>query len=208
MKVYKSESYRLRALKAIKGRKLSSDGYVFVHKPEHPSANKGYVFEHRLVMEASIGRFLNREEQVHHKNEVKTDNRLENLELHTVASHAKLHARGWTEEEREKSQKTRLAKYGPSNNRTEESYKKQWETRRGRYGEDGCTQGKKFCGTSESMKKTWETRRAKYGPTGFPQRVKKIPLPGATTAPAGASLEGGRDVSLVPVVGLAQPVAV
>ena len=62
------------------GRKQRSDGYWLILKPEHPNANnQGYVREHRLVAEEIIGRYLIKEERVHHINLNKTDNRQENL---------------------------------------------------------------------------------------------------------------------------------
>jgi len=65
------------------GRTKHHAGYVMVRVPEHPRSpnNGGYVFEHILVMEDVLGRFLRPEESVHHLNGVRDDNRPENLEL-------------------------------------------------------------------------------------------------------------------------------
>lgn len=64
------------------GRTKITTGYILIKNPKHPFANKaGYVPEHRLVMEHKIGRYLKKEEVVHHINGKRDDNREENLEL-------------------------------------------------------------------------------------------------------------------------------
>lgn len=64
------------------GRTVTSHGYVLVKAPDHPDADtRGYVYEHRLVAEQKLGRRLESDEHVHHKNEDRQDNRWENLEV-------------------------------------------------------------------------------------------------------------------------------
>lgn len=65
-----------------KGGRIVHKGYVMVLKKGHPNGDRdGYVPEHRLVMEESIGRYLDPKEVVHHLNGVRGDNRITNLEL-------------------------------------------------------------------------------------------------------------------------------
>jgi hypothetical protein len=55
---------------------IAPDGYVRIHVP-----GIGRIHEHRMVMEAVLGRELRPFENVHHINGVRHDNRPENLEL-------------------------------------------------------------------------------------------------------------------------------
>lgn len=69
------------------GRIVAATGYVYIKSPTHPRADsRNYVAEHRLVMEKHVCRYLLPQEEVHHLNKDKQDNRIENLEL--FANHA------------------------------------------------------------------------------------------------------------------------
>ncbi len=79
-----------------KGGKIKhSDGYILIYSPNHPNKNKsGYVLEHRLVVEKYIGRFLTEKEVVHHIDENKQNNKIENLMLFNGhKDHGKFHVK-------------------------------------------------------------------------------------------------------------------
>lgn len=76
------------------GRSDDGQGYIRIWKPEHPFNNHGYVLEQRLVAEKQLGRYLEKNEVVHHINGVRDDNRLENLVVMTRHEHPANHQVG------------------------------------------------------------------------------------------------------------------
>lgn len=66
--------------------RLQKNGYLTITIGN----KKQYV--HRMIMEAHLGRKLKRNEHVHHLNGIKTDNRLENLQLISASEHSRQHA--------------------------------------------------------------------------------------------------------------------
>jgi DNA-binding CsgD family transcriptional regulator len=64
----------------IDERILSNDPFFCMARAAS-SEGAGYVFQHRLVMARHLGRPLLSHETVHHKNGIRSDNRIENLEL-------------------------------------------------------------------------------------------------------------------------------
>jgi len=76
------------------GKRISREGYVLVLIRKHPYlTNDGYMFEHRIIMEKSLKRYLTPEEVVHHKNGNKRDNRIENLMLMKKNKHGEFHGK-------------------------------------------------------------------------------------------------------------------
>jgi hypothetical protein len=59
-----------------------TNGYIWRYAPGDPNATaNSYVYQHRSVMSEKLGRPLRKNENVHHLNGDRKDNRFENLEL-------------------------------------------------------------------------------------------------------------------------------
>ena len=75
-----------------RGGRHKHEGYIEIYCPDHPNANKRKcVYEHQLVMEQHIGRYIMPGEVVHHIDGNKSNNDISNLLLLTNSEHIKLH---------------------------------------------------------------------------------------------------------------------
>lgn len=92
------------------GKYIDDKGYVKILDPNHPKNIRGYIYEHRAVMEKYLGRMLEPWETVHHINEVKLDNRVENLFLCTVPEHSAIHREGKRPSESHRNKMREVAK--------------------------------------------------------------------------------------------------
>lgn len=68
------------------------NGYIYVYAPDHPHAdNRGYYPEHILIAEQKLGRYLYEDEEVHHLDLNRANNRRNNLIVLNSGQHKALH---------------------------------------------------------------------------------------------------------------------
>ena len=86
-------SVRGRGRRETKGyAKIDSCGYILILKHDHPNCNSaGYMKEHRLIMEQHLGRYLEKDEFVHHKDGNRLNNYIGNLEILDKSHHNSTH---------------------------------------------------------------------------------------------------------------------
>jgi hypothetical protein len=70
----------------------NADGKPHPHGLKLKDRNKRYLYEHVAKMELHLGRYLEKGEQVDHKDGDKSNNAMSNLELTTRGAHQKDHA--------------------------------------------------------------------------------------------------------------------
>jgi DNA-directed RNA polymerase subunit RPC12/RpoP len=84
--ICKNEYQRINHSPNWKGGRRTEKGYIKIWVPPEESPRR-WKFEHRVIMEKHLGRKLTNREFVHHKNGIKDDNRIENLEIVNLNSH-------------------------------------------------------------------------------------------------------------------------
>lgn len=68
------------------------NGYMLIYSPDHPNKTaNNQVKRSRLTVEKSIGRYLLKDEVVHHINGNRLDDKIENLEITTNSEHLSHH---------------------------------------------------------------------------------------------------------------------
>ena len=93
------------------GRRYANNGYIWVYSPDHPKrTSQNRVLEHRLVMEEHLGRYLSDGEVIHHINNKRDDNRIENLMLTTSGHNVAISNAGRLVTESYRAKRSEIAK--------------------------------------------------------------------------------------------------
>ena len=98
----------------VTGRKKHDEGYILLFIKDHPNKKKSnYIFEHRVMMEMYLGRYLSKHEVVHHINGIKHDNRISNLQVMESGEHTSEHnkTRVFSEESKKKISEKAIERY-------------------------------------------------------------------------------------------------
>lgn len=123
------------------GRRIDRDGYVLVSAPiDHPysrkrnNRNTGVIYEHRLVMERKLNRYLDPKEVIDHIDELRLHNDPSNLRLfESNSAHLKATISGqipaWSNQGQEKLNSTRLSRIGSEQVHTYNRMKKSGDAR-------------------------------------------------------------------------------
>ena len=139
---------------------ISGGGYVTIYKPDHPFCYKHRVKEERLIMENLLGRYLTKEEIVHHKDRNKTNNDPSNLQVVDSSEHHKLH---WIGRSRVLSEETRknmaLAQIGRKH--SEETKRKMSISRKGKSRKPFSEETKRKMSEAAKKRKVSEETRLK-----------------------------------------------
>jgi hypothetical protein len=79
-----------------------TQGYVLEYQPENDRSNKsGYTPQHIIVMEKHLERQLKENEEIHHINHIRDDNRIENLQLCQSRCEHRRYDFGWWKDEKD-----------------------------------------------------------------------------------------------------------
>lgn len=76
---------------------VGGEGYVFTYNPNHPYAYRGYIYEHRMIVEKYLSEcigfvvYIHPSLDIHHVDKNKLNNDISNLRIVTKGEHSLIH---------------------------------------------------------------------------------------------------------------------